>query len=110
WPKSSPFSKQALDLTLDSHRYKGKNTHELIVLPAIRQVLPADLALRRWPLAGRHALASWQRSSLLSANSQSRFPRQQEFILARGLSVGALAPGPRIGIRPRPKHSRQTRR
>jgi hypothetical protein len=45
-PKSSPFSQQALDPALDSHRHKGKNTHELIVLPATRQVLPADPAMR----------------------------------------------------------------
>jgi hypothetical protein len=44
WPNSSPFSQPALHLPLDTHRHKGKNTHELIVLPAFRQVLPADSA------------------------------------------------------------------
>ena len=77
-PEIFAISWHALDPALDTHRHKGKNTHELIVLPAIRQVLPADLALWHWPLAGRHALASRQRSSLLSANGQSRFPRQQD--------------------------------
>ena len=48
-------------------------------MPAIRQVLPADLAPWHWPPARRHALASRQRSSLLSANGQSRFPRQQDY-------------------------------
>jgi hypothetical protein len=43
-PNSSPFSQPALHLPLDTHRHKGKNTHELIVLPAFRQVLPADSA------------------------------------------------------------------
>ena len=28
------FCWHRIDLTLDSHRHKGKNTHELIVLPA----------------------------------------------------------------------------
>src|SRR6266480_4477781 len=32
--KSSLFCQHLLDLTLDTHRHKGKNTHELIVLPA----------------------------------------------------------------------------
>jgi hypothetical protein len=74
----SPFCQHRVDPVLDSHRHKGKNTHELIVLPAIRQVLRADPAMWQWPLVRRHALASRQRSSLLSAHSQSRFPRQQD--------------------------------
>ena len=48
----SPFCQHAVYATLDSHRYKGKNTHELIVLPAIRQVLPADPAMRQNRLLG----------------------------------------------------------
>jgi hypothetical protein len=35
------FSQLRVDLKLDTHRFIGNNTHELIVLPAFRQVLPA---------------------------------------------------------------------
>ena len=77
-PYFSPFCQHRVDPVLDSHRHKGKNTHELIVLPAIRQVLRADPAMWHWPLVRRHALACRQRSSLLSAHGQSRFPRQQD--------------------------------
>ena len=79
------FASIALDLTLDSHRYKGKNTHELIVLPAFRQVLPAKcFGLRQ------------RSSSQRCPASQGPLPPPSGFILARGLSVGALASGPRI--------------
>jgi hypothetical protein len=51
-PDFSPFCQHGLHRALDSHRHKGKNTHELIVLPAIRQVLPADPAMRQNRLLG----------------------------------------------------------
>ena len=97
--KSWPFCQHQVYPVLDSHRYKGKNTHELIVLPAIRQVLPADPAMRRnrlsggmlW-LAGSVAVSICQRPKPL--------PPPAGFILARGLSVGALAPGPRTAFDP----------
>jgi hypothetical protein len=38
---SSTFCPPAVHLKLDNHRRRWKNTHELIVLPAFRRVLPA---------------------------------------------------------------------
>src|SRR5687767_3941588 len=46
--KSGTFYRPAIHSNLDTYRSIGKNTHELIVLPVLRQVLPAKcFGLRR---------------------------------------------------------------
>ena len=77
-PKSSPFCQHGVHWTLDTHRHKGKNTHELIVLPAIRQVLPADPAMRCKRLLGGMLWLAGSVAVYYLPTAKAAFPRQQD--------------------------------
>jgi hypothetical protein len=82
-----PFCQHGLDPKLDNHRFKGNNTHELIVLPAFRQVLPAKCF-------------GWRQQANYSLPAAKGPPHSPSGLLfgAGGYSVGALALGLKLRL------------
>src|SRR5207237_4988018 len=82
-PKTSLFCQHPLDLKLDNRRFKGNNTHELIVLP----------------VSGRFyrpiALVSRQPENSSSCQQPRAASSPSGLLWRSGLSVGALALGSR---------------